>query len=90
MDETIRRKERSARLGHIVQQLAGSRDGRYFLRWIMAECGVFEQTFPRDETLAVWNAGRRAFGLQVLELCAAGRCAATLWENREEDNGRDA
>ena len=78
-----RRRERLVKLSSVVRDLAKTNDGKFFLRWIMAECGVFEQTFPRDEKLSIWNAGRRSFGLQVLEVCAAARCAAMLLETKE-------
>lgn len=65
-------------LGSVARTLADSRDGRIFLRWIMAECGVFRQGFPRDGTATAWEAGRRAFGLQVLELCVNEKCADIL------------
>ncbi len=82
-DRKDRRKERLARLSGVVETLSQTNDGRFFLRWIMSECGVFEQAFPRDERLAVWNAGRRSVGLQMLEVCAAAGCAAMLLENKE-------
>lgn len=82
-DREDRRKERLARLSGVVEALSRTNDGRFFLRWIMSECGVFEQAYPRDERLAVWNAGRRSFGLQMLEVCAAADCAAMLLKNKE-------
>ena len=65
-------------LGSVVRRLADSRDGRIFLRWVMAECGVFRQGFPRDDRATAWEAGRRAFGLQILELCVNEKCADIL------------
>ena len=76
-------RERQIKLGSVVRALADSRDGQYFLRWIFEECSVFRQEFPRDEKLSAWNAGRRAFGLQILGLCAAENCADTLFANKE-------
>ncbi|MCH5278076.1 MAG: hypothetical protein J1E80_09655 [Desulfovibrionaceae bacterium] len=65
-------------LGAVVRKLADSRDGQVFLRWCMAECGVFRQGFPRDDRATAWEAGRRAFGLQILELCVNEKCADIL------------
>ena len=59
------------KLEGVVQKLSSTRDGVVFLRWIMSECSVFLQEYPVDDKLAVWNAGRRAFALQILNLCAA-------------------
>lgn len=82
-DRDEKRRERLIKLSGVVRGLAKTNDGKFFLRWIMAECGVFEQAFPRDEKLSIWNAGRRSFGLQVLEVCAAAQCAAMLLETKE-------
>ena len=82
-DRDEKRRERLVKLSGGVRDLAKTNDGKFFLRWIMAECGVFEQAYPRDERLAVWSAGRRSFGLQILEVCAAAGCAAMLLENKE-------
>ena len=68
----------SLTLGSVVRRLADSRDGQIFLRWVMAECGVFRQGFPRDDRATAWEAGRRAFGLQILELCVNEKCADIL------------
>ena len=64
-------KELRLKLEGVVQKLATTHDGVVFLRWIMSECSVFLQEYPRDDKLSVWNAGRRAFALQILDLCAA-------------------
>ena len=66
-----REQELRLKLEGVVQKLMETKDGQVFLRWIMSECSVFLQEFPRDDKMSVWNAGRRAFGLQILELCAA-------------------
>ena len=76
-------RERQIKLGSVVRMLADSRDGQYFLRWIQEECAVFRQEFPKDDKQSAWNAGRRAFGLQILGLCAAEQCADTLFTNKE-------
>ena len=76
-------RERQIKLGSVVRMLADTRDGQYFLRWILEECSVFRQEFPRDEKVIAWTAGRRAFGLQILGLCAAENCADTLFANKE-------
>lgn len=68
-----------------VRQLTDTRDGQVFLRWIMAECGVFRQSFPRDEKLAAWEAGRRAFGLQILERCMETDNAGLLLAKESRD-----
>lgn len=72
-------REQQIKLGNVIRMLADSKDGQYFLRWILDECAVFRQEFPRDEKMNAWNAGRRAFGLQILGLCAAENCADTLF-----------
>ena len=81
-----RQRELELKLEGVVRMLAENRDGQVFLRWCMDECGVFSQSFPRDGKIAAWEAGRRAFGLQILQLCAAVNCADTLL-TKEESNG---
>ncbi len=77
--------ELELRLQGAVRRLADNRDGQVFLRWMMAECGVFRQSFPGDETLAAWEAGRRAFGLQILELCMETDNAGLLLAKEPHD-----
>jgi len=74
-----REKARQYALENAVKKLGGSYDGREFLRWCFEKCGVFEAAFPQNEKRAAWEAGRRAFGLDILALCAkAENLAATL------------
>lgn len=70
--------ELELRLRAAVRLLGKNYEGQEFLRWMLAECGVFQQDFPRDEKAAAWNAGRRAFGLQIFGLCAAEDMAGML------------
>lgn len=78
--------ELELKLQGVMRQLADNRDGQVFLRWVLDECGVFQQTFPRGESFAAWEAGRRAFGLEVLRLCAAAKCTDILFL-KEDSNG---
>ena len=89
-DEQRQRELEKARILHAaVGKLAAHPDGRFFLRWLIDETGALRQEFPRDDRVAMWNAGRRAFGLQVLGLCAAHGVADILME-KESANGRTA
>ena len=74
------------KLQGVMRLLADNRDGQVFLRWVLNECGVFQQSFPRDGTLSAWEAGRRAFGLELLRLCAAAKCTDVLFM-KEDSNG---
>jgi len=86
-----------------VDQLGKSSVGREFLLWLLNEAEVFTADFPQNEKRTTWQAGRRALGLQVLELCArAGNLGTVLiaeamyekssnvteLEAKEEDNDR--
>ncbi|MCD8108476.1 MAG: hypothetical protein LUE20_11045, partial [Oscillospiraceae bacterium] len=62
-----------------VDQLGRSSVGREFLLWLLNETEVFTADFPQNEKRTTWQAGRRALGLQVLELCArAGNLGTVL------------
>lgn len=62
-----------------VEQLGQSSVGREFLLWLLNEAEVFTADFPQNEKRTAWQAGRRALGLQVLELCArAGNLGVVL------------
>jgi len=62
-----------------VDQLGRSSVGREFLLWLLNEAEVFTADFPQNEKRTTWQAGRRALGLQVLELCArAGNLGTVL------------
>ncbi|MCC8066922.1 MAG: hypothetical protein LIO94_07455 [Clostridiales bacterium] len=62
-----------------VDQLGKSSVGREFLLWLLNETEVFTADFPQNEKRTTWQAGRRALGLQVLELCArAGNLGTVL------------
>jgi len=75
-----------------VDQLGKSSVGREFLLWLLNEAEVFTADFPQNEKRTTWQAGRRALGLQVLELCArAGNLgtvliAEALYENPDADS----
>ena len=71
--------ELELKLQGVMRQLADWRDGQVFLRWVLDECGVFQQGFPRDAAFSAWEAGRRAFGLEMLRLCVAARCTDVLF-----------
>lgn len=80
-----------------VDQLGKSSVGREFLLWLLNEADVFTADFPANEKRSCWQAGRRALGLQVLELCArAGNLgtiliAETMYnaEQTEEEQKKD-
>jgi len=62
-----------------VDQLGRSPVGREFLLWLLNETEVFTADFPQNEKRTTWQAGRRALGLQILELCArAGNLGTVL------------
>lgn len=62
-----------------IDQLGKNSAGREFLLWLLSETEVFTADFPANEKRSCWQAGRRALGLQVLELCArAGNLGAVL------------
>lgn len=62
-----------------VDQLGQNSVGREFLLWLLSETEVFTADFPANEKRSCWQAGRRALGLQILELCArAGNLGAVL------------
>ena len=79
-------REKMRILQVVVGKLSSHPDGRFFLRWLIDETGALKQEFPRDARTAMWNAGRRAFGLQVLGICAAHGVADILLE-KESVNG---
>lgn len=82
--EALREQER--KLCGVLAELAATDDGQFFLRWLMDETGAFKQEYPADDRIAMWNAGRRAFGMQVLERCAAAGVADTLLLRKISDN----
>ncbi|MCD8272414.1 MAG: hypothetical protein LUC46_06800 [Akkermansia sp.] len=61
-----------------VDMLGRSSLGRELLLWLLNETEVFTADFPANEKRASWQAGRRALGLQVLELCARTGNLGTL------------
>ena len=71
-------REQERKLCGVLRHLSETEDGQFFLRWVMEETGAFRQEFPADDRVALWNAGKRAFGMQVLERCAAAGIADTL------------
>ena len=71
--------ELEIKLQGVMRLLAEHRDGQVFLRWLLNECGVFRQAYPRNESFVAWEAGRRALGLDVLRLCAAAKCTDILF-----------
>lgn len=71
-------KEQERKLCAVLAELAATDDGQFFLRWLMDETGAFRQEYPADDRIGMWNAGRRAVGMQVLERCAAAGVADTL------------
>ena len=77
-------REQERKLCGVLRHLCETDDGQCFLRWLMDETGAFRQEFPADDRVAMWNAGRRAFGMQVLELCAASGVADTLLVTRNQ------
>lgn len=77
--------EHEARMDSVLKALAKSRDGRYFLRWILDESGFFTQEFSQDERAAQWIAGRRSLGAQVFQQCAAHGIAGMLMEKEISD-----
>jgi hypothetical protein len=72
------RREREIILEGVMKHLAKTRDGQFFLRWVMDECKAFQQEYPADERVAMWNAGRRAFAMQIIEKCTAAGVADIL------------
>lgn len=75
-----------------IRILGESYYGREFLRWLLTETEVFTADFPRNDKVTAWQNGRRALGLQILELTAAtkGNLAAVLtaevlFEKRENE-----
>ena len=81
MDKENSRKK-DERVAAVLAELSSSGEGQFFLRWLMDETGAFRQEFAPDDRTALFYAGRRSFGLQVLEKCAAVGVAHTLLTRR--------
>lgn len=72
-----------------VDQLGRNPVGREFLLWLLSETEIFTADFPANEKRSCWQAGRRALGLQILELCArAGNLGAVLIAEAMYDAGQ--
>lgn len=78
--------EHNAKLNGILQELTSTNDGLYFLRWILDEAGVFRQEVPRDERIAIWNAGRRSVGMQLFSQAMRAGFAEKI-VGRDVNNG---
>lgn len=51
-----------------LREMAGTRDGIEFLRWLVTFCGTLQATYPQDYARAAWDAGRRAIGIEIMSL----------------------
>jgi hypothetical protein len=74
-----------ARLTDAVAHIAGLRDGRLLLRWLVEQCGTTRSTYPTDLAQAAWDAGRRSVGMEIIRLALGGRCAETLLQGADSD-----
>ena len=77
--------EHEARIGNALKTLSQTKDGRYFLRWLCQQAGVFQQEFPQDERAGMWSAGRRSLGMQIFAQCAAHNIADMLVKKEISD-----
>jgi len=75
-------RQKDERVAAVLAELSATGEGQFFLRWLMDETGAFKQEFAPDDRTALFYAGRRSFGLQVLEKCAAVGVAHTLLTRR--------
>lgn len=60
---TAQQRERDIAAG--LGEAMASKQGRAFLHWLLAECGVYKTSFTGNST-TFFNEGKRDIGLQVL------------------------
>ena len=73
-------ERKKTRLENAVTLLCGSDDGVFFLKWLMAESGVFKSEFFHELQSAQWNEGRREIGLKVFQHCVNAKVAKNIIE----------
>ena len=81
-ERKAREREECERLRGVIDGLARSRDGLFFLRWLVAMSGVLETAYPADHASAAYREGRRSLGLHIMTLCPPCFCGALM--NDEE------
>ncbi len=84
--QTARRNLAEKRLTSVVKRLASTRDGLFFLRWLLTHSGVLRIEFPSDPVRTAWDAGRRALGLDLLRHGIAANEAANLLTPGDEND----
>lgn len=77
----------TARMEEAVRQIAATPDGRYFLRRLVLETGVFSAGYPAGHAEAAFLEGKRIVGLTVLRYCAAVGAGDIFMSNEEHNHG---
>lgn len=80
-------EERALKFQGTMRRLASNRDDLDWLRWLLDELCTLKQTYPADNTLAVWEASRRGLGLNILGLCIGAKVADIVLQQEVEVNG---
>lgn len=89
--EEDRRKEREAleraKLVGVMEALGKSRDGVYFLRWLLEDvCGCFAPAGALAPEGLLYREGRRSVGMQVFSLVRDAGVVAEVCAPIKEEN----
>lgn len=74
-----------ARLRYAVRNLAGTAQGRYFLRWLMDAGGVWTPARTTEMASIMFYEGRRSVALEVLRLCRLEKLGKEIMDEGEKD-----
>lgn len=91
--EEDRRKEREAleraRLVGVVEALGKSKDGTFFLRWLLEEqCGCFAHSPALAPEGLLYREGRRSVGMQVFSLVREAGVVADVCAPDKMEEGK--
>ena len=83
-DERRRREAGDcARLAGAVEGLAKTRDGLFFLKWLLFQSRTLSETPVLPHENMAFLEGQRSVGLRVLQLCKMARCLDAVCADEE-------
>lgn len=64
-ERRVTAQQRERDIGAGLGETLGTKQGRAFVHWLLAECGIYSTSFTGNST-TFFNEGKRQIGLQVL------------------------
>lgn len=82
-----REQETQARLVGQMQKLAETKDGAFFLRWLLDISGYFRSVPVMPHESMSYVEGQRSVGAQIFDICRQAKVAVSVCADTTEERG---